>query len=291
MGITIQKRKKFKVKFAKPKKKVGKAPGASKYSDAIVFKVYELARSGLSDRKIQEYLQISIQGMIDWKRKYPLFQMALDEGRKHVNGQDGQLTFREYVYKRLAPDLKKLWDEINACEREHNGVLRMEALFRQHGVQARQHLFLYALTASNFNASTACKKVGVTKETVDNWTEKDPRFARLMDEIHWHKGNFFESALVGAVKAGETGAILFANRTFNKDRGYGMKVEHEIKGTVNHLHVTVDFERLQGKLSIEARRELLDAIKADEDNTPKMLGYEPQGADIIDAEFEEKEAG
>jgi hypothetical protein len=36
---------------------------------------------------------------------------------------------------------------------------------------------------------------------------------------------------------------------------------------------------------------LLDAIKADEDNTPKMLGYEPQGADIIDAEFEEKEAG
>lgn len=303
MGIIkILRKGKFKAKELKPKvvvkvkaeKKPKRVPRRSRRFDddpKLIFDAYECARAGMSIQKMAEYFNAEWRTIAKWIKTQPLFAEAVNRGKTYYKQENGVVTFRDYVYKRLSPELQELWDEINACEKERNGLARMEALFKRKGLRARQHLFLYAYTASSFNASVACRKVGISKDTLELWIEKDPEFAKLEREIHWHKGNFFESALVGAVKAKETAAILFANRTFNKDRGYGIKVEHQVNGQINHTHHhTVDIDALQ--LPIEVRRALLDAMEKEEElrkksEVPLALGYDEPEA--IDAEIVEKE--
>ena len=140
----------------------------------------------------------------------------------------------------------------------------MERLLDNAGKRARQHLFLYALTASNFNASEACRKVNISRKTFENWVTTEPEFGQLIDEMHWHKKNFFESALVGLIRSGDSSATIFANRTLNRDRGYNEKFELEVKGQVNHAHAhIVQIDDLN--LPIKVRRLILEAMR-DEDN-------------------------
>lgn len=271
---------------------IQKAFGASKYSDALVFAAYDAAKSGMSERKIAEFVGVNNDDYRRWKQKHPLFRLAIEKGMEFHRKADGAaVTLKDYVYRHLDPALQRLWKEINQPK---TTVARLDQIFDRAGIRARQQLYLHALTVSNFNASQALKKLGLAYSTVQQWAERDPEFGRLMQEMDTHKGNFFESALVGAVKGGDVGAILFANRTFNKNRGYGIKVEHEVSGTVNHLHATVDIEMLD--LDLDTRRKILEAIQKQEENKPKMLGYEPKGyeqsiEEAIDVDFEEKEAG
>ena len=294
IGKPKRKKKKSTVKIYdpnNPEEFVPRAPGAMKYSDQVIFDAYEAARTGVSQEGIRALLKITADTFYDWMRKYPLFALAIKRGREYGKKADGsEETFREYVYQQLDPKLKAIWDEVNACQKEKNSIARLEALFENHGTKARQHLFLYALTASNFNASRALKRVGLSHGRLRSWVENDPDFAKLYQEIEWHKGNFFESGLIGRVKEGDTGAIIFANRTFNKDRGYGIKNEIQVSGTIHHEH-TVDIEGLE--LSLEVRRALLDAIEKQEE---KMNGIGKQlqigqddNSDAIDAELVEKD--
>jgi len=255
----------------KQRKKTKNMP-KRKWCEDYYVTAYELARSGLSDNKIAEAMGVSLGTLRDWRIEFPAFTNAIRRGKAFATKQNGTVTFRDYVYKRLPPDLRELWDKINACERHTNGIQKIEALFAEQGLRARQHLFLYALTASNFNASLACRKVGISRQTMLDWKERDPSFSVLLDEIDWHKGNFFESALIRAVKEGDTSTIMMANRTFNKNRGYGTKVEVEHTGEVNHNLNIVNLDAIT--LPIEVRRQLLEAIKAADKLalTPTPLG-------------------
>lgn len=290
MKIIIQGTKKKKKRLKGEERKVNGIPKnfkATKYSDGLIFAAYEAARTGVAETRIPEILQIARMTYLKWKAEHPLFALALKKGKEYHTQEDGTVTFRDYVYKRLDPEVRKVWDDINACEKEKNGVMRVEEILRAKGKKVRQHIFLYALTASNFDASKACKKANVNKKLLDNWKENDLGFAQLLDEIHWHKGNFFESGLIQAAKAGEVGALIFANRTFNKDRGYGIKVEHEVKGTIHHQHSVMDIEQLH--LDIETRRKLLDAMEEQEHRQNRLsLGYTPDEP-AIDVEFTPKQ--
>jgi hypothetical protein len=155
--------------------------------------------------------------------------------------------------------LRELWDEINECEHLENGVERVEALLKGHGIRARQHLFLYALTQSMFNVSQSLRKLGISRKTFENWVANDPDFAELMDEIHWYKENFFEQAFIGRVAAGDTHAIIHAVKTKCRSRGYNDKVEIEHSGTITHEN-TVSIVDLD--LPAETRRQVLDALRA-----------------------------
>lgn len=231
------------------------------WRDEMVIDAYDLARSGMSDTKIAKTLGVSRQIFNKWKDRRPLLAHAINKGRRRFGRQDA-LTFRDYVYKRLSPKNQELWDRINECEKFDNGMLRVQALLESTGKRTRQHLFLYALVDANFNASEACRKLCIPKNTYEMWMHTDPDFAELVDEIHWHKKNFFEAALVSKVGDGDTSAILFANRTFNKDRGYNDKIDVDVSGTVQHNHdhnVTVSIADLD--LPLEVRLELRDALR------------------------------
>lgn len=245
-----------------PGEKSGKYSKKSRHWDERhAVTVYELARTGMKDAQIAQALGISRTSFMKWQDKHPAVNFALERARANSPGSTGTLTFREYVYKRLPDDLKAVWDKINAPETLKSGTARVEALLSRNGRTARQHLFLYALVHANFNASEACRKVNISKGTLDKWVEDDPGFGQLLKEIDWHKANFFEGALVGQVKEGDTAAIIFANKTFNKSRGYGEKsqLDVNVSGQVDVHHNVLDIDQLD--LSIECRREILSAIQ------------------------------
>ena len=193
---------------------------------------YILAKSGLSDPKLALALGCHESVFKEWKKRYVPLQYALEQAR----GKDGSgETFSDYVYKRLTPELQRLWDEIEWWSENPSGFEAMEQALTKESVKVRQSLFMHAMVVCNFSASEACRKVGLSKSTVDFWLKEDPDFPRLIEEIQWHKKNFFEQGLVKLVNEGNPLAIIFANRTLNRDRGYSEKLLVEHSGTVTHL--------------------------------------------------------
>jgi len=221
--------------------------------------VYELARDGLVDKQIAKTLGIAQHTLRRWCVRRPALKKALDRGRAVRDGAGTKPTFHQYVYDHLPPHLKELWDEINACEDLENGIERIDALLKNHGKRARQHLFLYALTQSMFNQTQALRKLGIPKKTFESWVANDPTFAELMDEIHWYKENFFEQAFIGRVAAGDTHAIIHAVKTKCRNRGYNEKIEIEHTGMVEQRH-TVSILDLD--LDVETRHKVLLAMRA-----------------------------
>ena len=231
------------------------------WDDSFYVKVYELAKTGLSNRKIAEAIGTSIQSFKKWIALRPALKQALLDARSHHESATD--TFISYVYKQLPPHLQRLWDKISEYEEGPNYFAKLEALFEKHGRVAQQHLFFHALVSFNFNPSEACRKVGITRSTLLSWM-RDPEFHELFDEFHWHKGNFFEGHLVKLVGRGDSSATIFANKTFNRKRGYSDKVEHEHTGEVNHNHkVTLD------DLPLEVKKKLLEQHRLKRE--PKLI--------------------
>jgi hypothetical protein len=254
-----------------------KSKHARKYHPSVCFRIFNYARQGFSLSQIASLVGVSFQAFQLWREKHELVVEAIKQGKAEYTRNGKTQTFKEYVFDRLPEHLKELWDQIDACEEKQNGPERIDALLNDQGKKARQHLFLYALTASSFNASEAMRKVCINRATLNHWKDNDPDFATLMDEIHWHKGNFFENTLINACQNQEPAAIIFANRTFNKDRGYGAKLEVEVSGQVNHIHAVVDLDKLS--LSIECRKEILAAVKQQEE----VKRLEQSRGDVVDA--------
>lgn len=230
-----------------------------KWNDTYYLRAFELAKDGFSDSKIASCLGISPITFTTWKQQRPALRDALERARKENSPKEE--TFADYVYNRLPDYLQELWDKINLCDQVTNGIQRMEALLSNAGKTARQHLFTYALVKANFSISDACRSVNISRTTYNKWVQDDPLFSELMDEIHWHKGNFFEAALVERVKEGDSACTIFANRTFNKERGYGAEValKGKVEHTHSHLHAHIKVDELD--LPIETRRQLLAAVQ------------------------------
>ena len=219
---------------------------------------YQYARDGMSDEQIGKSLGVTGTTFRRWCADDYALADAVARGRETVEGRDA-ITFPDYVYKHLSPHLKDLWDEINECAELENGFERVEALLRNGGIRARQHLFIHALAQSCFNVSASMRRLNVSRKMFDNWRTNDPEFADLLDEMHFHKKNFFETAFMGRISAGDTAAILHAVRSQLADRGYNDKMQIEHSGTVEHRH-TIDLTDLD--LPIETRKTILTAVRA-----------------------------
>jgi len=167
----------------------------------------------------------------------------------------------QWIYSRLTPELQEIWKKIDRWDKQKGGAAKIEMILQDHGKAVRQQLFLHALSTCRFSCTRALAKVNVTKREFDNWLLHDVDFAELVDEVEWHKGNFFESALIGLVEAGEPGAVVFASKTFNAERGYGIKarVDHNVAGTV--MHGVVDLLEVAPFMKEETRADLLEAIR------------------------------
>ncbi len=234
---------------------------AGKYKPILVLDAYKLSRLGMTDTDIAVHFKVARMNFIRWQKTYPELKEALDRGRAEREQED---SLPDWVYSRLSPELKEVWSKISRWQKEKNGVVKIELILSEQGKLVRQQLFLYALCVSHFSPSLALQKVNVTRSELDRWINTDPDFAKLVTEIEWHKGNFFESQLVRLVGEGNPAAVIFANKTFNRGRGYAShtSVDVNVQGQVGVG--VLDLTELLQYLGEGARAELLAAIRQKE---------------------------
>lgn len=261
--------------------------------------IYKLTRLGLPETDLVTEFGISRRTWFVWKDKRKEIQEVIDMARRE---REQELDFPDYIYQKLSPELKELWDKIQCDEFEDDPVAKIESVLFGQGTLVRQRLFLHALCLSHFSPSSAMSKVNVSKKTVDKWIAQDPGFCELVEEIEYHKGNFFEEGLVKLVGQGVAAAVLFANRTHNASRGYGSKSTLEVKHSGAVLHGVLDLSKVAEYMSPTGRIELMDAIRkfeALEDKNTKqdaMPSLEARiaeygiGVKVEDLEQEEDEA-
>lgn len=261
------------------KKKLRKR-GSYKWKDDFYVDAFVLARSGLSDTKIAESIGVSNKCFILWKRDRPALRRALDRGRYPKKSGDPAKEFEHFVFNRLPEHLQELWNEIEQCENGRTRLERAEAIFDMAGKRVRQRLFLHALACTNFNITEACRKVNIQRQTYRGWCANEKEFAELMEEVHQAKKDYIEAPLLDLIKARDTKAVIFANKTFNKDRGYGEKVTVEQTGTVEHKHHLVNLDELN--LAFDVKLKILEAIQRKE-----QKGIEDQ-SEIVEAEYEKE---
>ena len=245
-----------------------KPHGNHKFRATMYVTAYQYARDGMSDEQIGKALGTTGVAFRRWCCDDEVLEDALERGRNPERDQPGG-TFPEYVYRHLSPHLRALWDRINECATLENGVERVEALLGNQGKRARQHLFIHALAQSCFNVSESMRRLNISRKTFDSWVHADHEFAELIDEMHWHKENFFESAFIGRVAAGDTMAIIHAAKTQLRGRGYNDRIEIEHSGTVRHEHAVAVTDL---DLPLEVRVRVLEALRlkqaADRGDTP-----------------------
>lgn len=252
-----------------------------KWKDEFYVRGYQLAKEGKSDTMIAKLLGVSLALYKKWLDKNGTFNKAINDGRSIKEGAE---SFRQYVFSRLPDNLQELWNKIlrnkeditdspeeaRKKQRERRGLFETVRTSRK---EDRQQLYLYALINSNFTRTEACKKIGISPTCIAGWETKDRQFKELVKQVEEAKKDFYESALISLVRQGESNAVIFANRTYNRDRGYSDKVEMNISGNITH---SVD----ELNLSLEIRKQILLAMREKE-----TLALEDKS--IEDAEFQE----
>lgn len=247
----------------------GPKPTRVYWSDTFYVLAYESAKQGLNNREIAERLGCSYPSFTNWLGEKPALKDAILKGR-----EQNEMTFSDFVYKHLPPDLKDLYNEIADVGDSRDALTRITSLLHDKGDAVKQHLFLYALVESDFDPSQALSKLALNKAHLDKWVRTDPNFGRLCEEVIFHKKNFLEGALFKLIKQGDKSAIIFGNKTLNSDRGFGntLKVQHD--GQVN---VTGQISMEDLPLSLEDKKKILQAIKQKRNQLPEH---------VDDAEYE-----
>jgi hypothetical protein len=247
-----------------------------RWSDEFYVRAYQLARQGLADTQIMAALvptgakpgNANGSAKAAWRRwlqEKPALRQALAEGRAVLDPEGSAWDgLKDHVYHSLTEDARAVWEEIAGLEdlATKKSALR---LFERQGRRLKQQLFLYALFECDFSRTTACRRLHLSQRTVDDWCA-EPGFRQLLKGLQECKKDFCESALFRLVKGGDTAAVLFANRTLNRDRGYGDRLDVKVSGKVDHK---LTLEQLN--LPLEVRKQLLEAMRQRKEQPQEVL--------------------
>jgi len=206
--------------------------GKKAYHVKYMIDIYNMVKDGFSDKNMAKHFGITCSCFCNWKKRYKSVQYAIKKAtkdRKSVNDMD----WSEYIKNKIPDHLKPLWKEITQFERDASGYDLARQLLKKKPARIRQELLCHAILACNFNMTKALRKTGVTRSMVNYWTENDPEFIQLLNEIKDIKGDLFEEGLFRLVRAGDSGAIIFGNKTLNRKRGYGEHVTTSFEANIN----------------------------------------------------------
>lgn len=233
---------------ARPQRPRGGAP-----STKTLLEYYDVAlREGIEARQAAA-LGIAQKTLKQWLAAFPDFELARDMAAGHRANRE---TLNNYIYERLSPEAQECWEKIKRWDR-FSAWSKIEALLQGKTKRIRQELFIHALVCSNFDASTAGRMIGVSRPTYERWMKEDLAFQQLIEEITWHRKNFFEKALMNLVETGHPHAVIFVNRTVNADRGYSEKLKIEHSGQVSGDDFSLD----DLELDADTRDKILIAIR------------------------------
>lgn len=96
--------------------------------------------------------------------------------------------------------------------------------------RGKKKLMIEALNSQMGIVTTACKQVGIDRRTHSRWMKEDEAYKFFVEEAKYNLKDFGENALLKLMKSDHPGAIIFFNKTKNKDRGYYEKNELEHTG-------------------------------------------------------------
>jgi len=232
---------------------------AVKWRDIFPVEAYAAAKMGLSDPKIAVLHGLTPRGLAKWKVEHPVLKQALDMARSNVVKGCAE-RFEEYIHQRLTPELQDLWKRLMLWKDHHNARGKVEMVLAGEKKLVRQQLLIHALIYTNYNVSEAARIVNVPLRTYRDWKATDPLFVKLLVQIEEFKKDYFENALINLVVAGHSTAIIFVNRTYNKDRGYSEKFAAKDAKKNSAQDSIIPVEELD--LSLETRREILTAFRA-----------------------------
>lgn len=97
---------------------------------------------------------------------------------------------------------------------------------------------LEALTSSLGIVSTACKKVGIARQTHYEWLSLDESYKREVKDIKNYAVDFAETQLFQCIKDKRETSIIFYLKTQGKDRGYVERQEID-SGENNHFRIEI----------------------------------------------------
>jgi hypothetical protein len=232
-------------------------------------------------------MKVTEQSMFNWYKDSPHIRLA----RKMAEEKRGhKVDFSGYVLNRLSPEARETWNQIKLHKKDPT-FAKIDAILDGKPKRIRQELFIHALVSSNFDLSTACRIVGISKNTLEFWRRNDLEFLQLIEEIQWHKKNFFEHALMDLVEFRNPAAVMFVNRTMNADRGYTEKLQLEHSGGIDTTGINIE----DLDLDLDTRKKLLEAIR--KQKAQKEMEQVQQGrflgngnrSSVIDVEAEEVE--
>jgi hypothetical protein len=255
------------------KKKRNSSARKYKFMPEMTFLVYDMVKQGQTREAISNRLGIPLHVYKVWMKNNPAIAMAVAQGKVRLEEMNrGHEALDEYILGRLPPHLKPFWDECQSCYRNGDPIPMSVTTLE---VNERQILFLTAWMRFKFSTAKALRFTGLKRDTVNNWMTS-PRFKKMMAELQEAKRDFYEDALIGCVLRGETPAIIFANKTINKDRGYGESKDVTVKGEIAHNHEhthLIDLDALN--LPIEVQAAIAEAMekrkKFDEDVASRNL--------------------
>jgi hypothetical protein len=93
----------------------------------------------------------------------------------------------------------------------------------------KKRLMLKALEKSLSVVTTACKQVGIDRQTHYNWLKKDEKYAADVKDIENVTLDFAESQLHEQIREGNVTATIFLLKTKGKKRGYieRQEIQHD----------------------------------------------------------------
>jgi hypothetical protein len=233
-----------------------------KWQDSFYAKGYALAAEGLDDEDIAKAFGVPRMILLKWKARKPAFKDAIKQGRS-VKG--GARKLKEMAFARMPDAAKDLWERLEMAEDipkddragRRQAIAQVQELIDMGTLRVRQHLFLHALLSSDFMPSIASQRTGIPTTEYEGWKEEDA-FAKMVKALYDAKKDFYESHLVQLVRNGDSAATIFANKTLNRDRGYGTDTKTvNFGGTVEHDH-KIKLE----DIPLEARRMMIAAFQA-----------------------------
>lgn len=226
----------------------------TKFKQEYIFRVYQLAKQGLSQEEIAAFFEVEVATMHDWFARNSAFRQAWEEGKAPPEQelQVSGATFSDYVYQQLSPELQDLYDELINIWGQKNAQAQIQLLTADCGKRAHQALFVHALAMHAFSLTRALQICGVSRGTFNQWC-KEREFGILIDELNEFKKDWYEDKFIGLVREGNDKAIIHAAKTVLRDRGYGDVLTVRAAGQ--------DGEWMLDDLPIEDREKLLTSIE------------------------------
>ena len=210
------------IKFSNITKEMRKTKGGKWNVDlAFVLTFYDAYVREKNLARVSRVFEMTPQRLLELVEKHPELQQARDM----ADANRGQQILGQYAIQFLSPEARKTWDQIVNLD-DFNAI---KQVFSGKGIKLKQQIFCQALLHTGFNSSRACHMSGITFRELQNW-KADFDFNQMLEDIQFHKKNFFEGALTQLVEERHPAAVMFVNRTINADRGYGEKIQIEETG-------------------------------------------------------------